>query len=151
MLAYCIDTFGLPHDKVNVKGCVLSLSLLELVLLHAPSLTLLHLLLSQWCHRPRPPSRLRASSLALSFRSSSLPLTRSSFLPQTGARQVATGLHEIRRRGGKILVTSMCIGLGASSLSPSASCLSLSSALLTLVPLSLVRAGMGAAAVFVAE
>ncbi|GAA5910591.1 hypothetical protein JCM6882_001033 [Rhodosporidiobolus microsporus] len=40
----------------------------------------------------------------------------------TGARQVATGLNEIRRRGGKILVTSMCIGLG-----------------------------MGAAAVFVAE
>ncbi|GAA5967679.1 hypothetical protein JCM8115_006897 [Rhodotorula mucilaginosa] len=30
----------------------------------------------------------------------------------TGARQVATGLHEIRRRGGKVLVTSMCIGLG---------------------------------------
>ncbi|KAL8276939.1 hypothetical protein RQP46_010667 [Phenoliferia psychrophenolica] len=30
----------------------------------------------------------------------------------TGARQVATGLHELRRRGGKILVTSMCIGLG---------------------------------------
>ncbi|GAA6005306.1 hypothetical protein JCM11491_002652 [Sporobolomyces phaffii] len=40
----------------------------------------------------------------------------------TGARQIATGLHETRRRGGKILVTSMCIGLG-----------------------------MGAAAVFVAE
>ncbi|GAA5842306.1 hypothetical protein JCM11251_003979 [Rhodosporidiobolus azoricus] len=40
----------------------------------------------------------------------------------TGARQVATGLNEIRRRNGKILVTSMCIGLG-----------------------------MGAAAVFVAE
>lgn len=30
----------------------------------------------------------------------------------TGARQVATGLHELRRRNGKILVTSMCIGLG---------------------------------------
>ncbi|GAA5918992.1 hypothetical protein JCM1841_002678 [Sporobolomyces salmonicolor] len=40
----------------------------------------------------------------------------------TGTRQIATGLNEIRRRGGKILVTSMCIGLG-----------------------------MGAAAVFVAE
>ncbi|GAA6031753.1 hypothetical protein JCM8097_001971 [Rhodosporidiobolus ruineniae] len=40
----------------------------------------------------------------------------------TGARQVATGLNELRRRQGKILVTSMCIGLG-----------------------------MGAAAVFVAE
>ncbi|GAA5969861.1 hypothetical protein JCM11641_008065 [Rhodosporidiobolus odoratus] len=40
----------------------------------------------------------------------------------TGARQIATGLNEIRRRGGKVLVTSMCIGLG-----------------------------MGAAAVFVAE
>ncbi|GAA5934183.1 thiolase family protein [Sporobolomyces koalae] len=30
----------------------------------------------------------------------------------TGARQVATGLHELKRRGGKILVSSMCIGLG---------------------------------------
>ncbi|GAA5925585.1 hypothetical protein JCM3775_001448 [Rhodotorula graminis] len=71
MLAYCIDTFGLPHDKVNVKGGAIALG--------------------------HP-------------------------LGCTGARQVATGLHEIRRRGGKILVTSMCIGLG-----------------------------MGAAAVFVAE
>ncbi|KAL8278705.1 hypothetical protein RQP46_008997 [Phenoliferia psychrophenolica] len=40
----------------------------------------------------------------------------------TGARQVATGLSEIRRRKGRVLVTSMCIG-----------------------------AGMGAAAVFIAE
>lgn len=30
----------------------------------------------------------------------------------TGARQVATGLAELKKRGGKILVTSMCIGLG---------------------------------------
>ncbi|KAG0150170.1 hypothetical protein CROQUDRAFT_652579 [Cronartium quercuum f. sp. fusiforme G11] len=30
----------------------------------------------------------------------------------TGARQVTTGLHELRRRRGKVLVTSMCIGLG---------------------------------------
>ncbi|KAH9809692.1 Thiolase, N-terminal domain-containing protein [Melampsora americana] len=30
----------------------------------------------------------------------------------TGARQVATGLHELRRRRGKVLVTSMCIGTG---------------------------------------
>lgn len=30
----------------------------------------------------------------------------------TGARQVATGLNAIKRTGGKILVTSMCIGLG---------------------------------------
>ncbi|GJE85791.1 3-ketoacyl-CoA thiolase [Phanerochaete sordida] len=30
----------------------------------------------------------------------------------TGARQVATGLHELIRRSGKVLVTSMCIGTG---------------------------------------
>jgi len=30
----------------------------------------------------------------------------------TGARQVATGLSELGRRNGKILVTSMCIGTG---------------------------------------
>ncbi|KAF9270055.1 thiolase [Marasmius fiardii PR-910] len=30
----------------------------------------------------------------------------------TGARQVATGLNELHRRQGKILVTSMCIGTG---------------------------------------
>lgn len=30
----------------------------------------------------------------------------------TGARQVATGLHELIRRNGKVLVTSMCIGTG---------------------------------------
>ncbi|KAG9081078.1 hypothetical protein FRC06_005845 [Ceratobasidium sp. 370] len=29
-----------------------------------------------------------------------------------GARQIATGLAELERRGGKVLVTSMCIGLG---------------------------------------
>ncbi|KZO97645.1 hypothetical protein CALVIDRAFT_536223 [Calocera viscosa TUFC12733] len=33
-------------------------------------------------------------------------------LGATGARQVATGLAELERRGGKVLVTSMCIGLG---------------------------------------
>ncbi|KAH8926030.1 3-ketoacyl-CoA thiolase [Atractiella rhizophila] len=33
-------------------------------------------------------------------------------LGTTGARQVATGLNEIRRRKGKILCTSMCIGTG---------------------------------------
>ncbi|GAA6002285.1 uncharacterized protein JCM10292_006582 [Rhodotorula paludigena] len=71
MLSYCIDIFGLPHDRTNVNGGAIALG--------------------------HP-------------------------LGCTGARQVATGLHEIRRRQGKILVTSMCIGLG-----------------------------MGAAAVFVAE
>ncbi|KAF5374995.1 hypothetical protein D9758_000445 [Tetrapyrgos nigripes] len=30
----------------------------------------------------------------------------------TGARQIATGLNELHRRQGKILVTSMCIGTG---------------------------------------
>ncbi|KIJ68205.1 hypothetical protein HYDPIDRAFT_106356 [Hydnomerulius pinastri MD-312] len=30
----------------------------------------------------------------------------------TGTRQIATGLNELHRRGGKILVTSMCIGTG---------------------------------------
>jgi len=30
----------------------------------------------------------------------------------TGARQLATGLHELERRNGKVLVTSMCIGTG---------------------------------------
>ncbi|TFK56548.1 thiolase [Heliocybe sulcata] len=30
----------------------------------------------------------------------------------TGARQVATGLNELHRRQGKVLVTSMCIGTG---------------------------------------
>lgn len=30
----------------------------------------------------------------------------------TGARQVATGLNALKRRKGKVLVTSMCIGLG---------------------------------------
>lgn len=30
----------------------------------------------------------------------------------TGVRQVATGLHELERRQGKVLVTSMCIGTG---------------------------------------
>lgn len=33
-------------------------------------------------------------------------------LGTTGARQIATGLNAIKRTGGKILVTSMCIGLG---------------------------------------
>ncbi|KAF8898917.1 Thiolase, N-terminal domain-containing protein [Infundibulicybe gibba] len=33
-------------------------------------------------------------------------------LGNTGTRQVVTGLHELRRRRGKILVTSMCIGTG---------------------------------------
>lgn len=33
-------------------------------------------------------------------------------LGATGARQIATGLAELRRRNKKILVTSMCIGLG---------------------------------------
>ncbi|GAA5872306.1 hypothetical protein JCM8547_004807 [Rhodosporidiobolus lusitaniae] len=61
MLAYLVDQFGLPHDKLNVNGGAIALG--------------------------HP-------------------------LGCTGARQVATGLNEIRRRGGKILVTSMCIGLG---------------------------------------
>lgn len=30
----------------------------------------------------------------------------------TGARQIVTGLHELRRREGKLLLTSMCIGTG---------------------------------------
>ncbi|KAJ7596868.1 Thiolase, N-terminal domain-containing protein [Mycena floridula] len=30
----------------------------------------------------------------------------------TGARQIVTGLHELERRGGKVLVTAMCIGTG---------------------------------------
>jgi len=30
----------------------------------------------------------------------------------TGARQIATGLNELHRRNGKVLVTSMCIGTG---------------------------------------
>lgn len=30
----------------------------------------------------------------------------------TGARQIVTGLNELRRRRGKVLVTSMCIGTG---------------------------------------
>lgn len=30
----------------------------------------------------------------------------------TGARQIATGLNELRRRNGKVLVVSMCIGTG---------------------------------------
>ncbi|EJT52226.1 hypothetical protein A1Q1_06332 [Trichosporon asahii var. asahii CBS 2479] len=33
-------------------------------------------------------------------------------LGTTGARQIATGFNAIKRTGGKILVTSMCIGLG---------------------------------------
>ncbi|KAI5476299.1 ABC transporter [Pseudohyphozyma bogoriensis] len=42
----------------------------------------------------------------------------------TGARQVATGLHELKRRGGKVLVTSMCIDRGP-SLPPATAPLSL--------------------------
>ncbi|SGY48123.1 BQ5605_C001g00616 [Microbotryum silenes-dioicae] len=61
MLGYLIDTFGLPHDKVNIHGGAIALG--------------------------HP-------------------------LGCTGARQVATGLNAIKRTGGKILVTSMCIGLG---------------------------------------
>lgn len=61
MLGYCIDKYGLPHEKVNVNGGAIALG--------------------------HP-------------------------LGCTGARQVATGLAELRRREGKILVTSMCIGLG---------------------------------------
>ena len=95
MLAYCIDTFGLPHDKVNVKGGAIALG--------------------------HP-------------------------LGCTGARQIATGLHEIRRREGKILVTSMCIGLGASFSSRVPRVASANSVLT-----SLLATGMGAAAVFVAE
>jgi len=33
-------------------------------------------------------------------------------LGATGARQIVTGLNELERRGGKVLVTSMCIGTG---------------------------------------
>lgn len=33
-------------------------------------------------------------------------------LGTTGARQIVTGLSELRRTGGKILLTSMCIGTG---------------------------------------
>ncbi|KAG8679345.1 3-ketoacyl-CoA thiolase 1, peroxisomal [Ceratobasidium sp. 423] len=33
-------------------------------------------------------------------------------LGATGIRQVATGLAELRRRNGKVLCTSMCIGSG---------------------------------------
>ncbi|XP_006454296.1 hypothetical protein AGABI2DRAFT_175902 [Agaricus bisporus var. bisporus H97] len=33
-------------------------------------------------------------------------------LGATGARQIATGLNELHRRRGKVLVTSMCIGTG---------------------------------------
>jgi acetyl-CoA acyltransferase 1 len=33
-------------------------------------------------------------------------------LGATGARQIATGLNELERRGGKVLVTSMCMGTG---------------------------------------
>jgi acetyl-CoA acyltransferase 1 len=33
-------------------------------------------------------------------------------LGTTGARQVATGLSELKRRKQKVLVTSMCIGTG---------------------------------------
>ncbi|KAI0785064.1 thiolase [Abortiporus biennis] len=33
-------------------------------------------------------------------------------LDKSGARQIATGLNELHRRNGKILVTSMCIGTG---------------------------------------
>ncbi|KAH9082222.1 thiolase [Lactarius deliciosus] len=33
-------------------------------------------------------------------------------LRATGARQIATGLNELERRGGKVLVTSMCMGTG---------------------------------------
>lgn len=33
-------------------------------------------------------------------------------LGMTGARQIVTGLSELRRTGGKILLTSMCIGTG---------------------------------------
>lgn len=33
-------------------------------------------------------------------------------LGATGARQIATGLAELERRGGKVLCTSMCIGTG---------------------------------------
>ncbi|KAI0347814.1 thiolase [Trametopsis cervina] len=36
----------------------------------------------------------------------------SAFPRCTGARQVATGLNELERRNGKVLVTSMCIGAG---------------------------------------
>ncbi|KAK4058325.1 hypothetical protein OIO90_000482 [Microbotryomycetes sp. JL221] len=61
MFGYCIDKYGLPHDKTNVNGGAIALG--------------------------HP-------------------------LGATGARQVATGLNELRRRQGKILVTSMCIGLG---------------------------------------
>ncbi|KAG6022795.1 hypothetical protein E4U41_002165 [Claviceps citrina] len=33
-------------------------------------------------------------------------------LGATGARQVVTGLSELRRTGGKMLLTSMCVGTG---------------------------------------
>jgi len=33
-------------------------------------------------------------------------------LGATGTRQLATGLAELERRSGKILVTAMCIGTG---------------------------------------
>ncbi|KAI0271419.1 thiolase [Gloeopeniophorella convolvens] len=39
-------------------------------------------------------------------------LTDGADLRATGARQIATGLNELERRGGKVLVVSMCIGTG---------------------------------------
>jgi len=97
MLSYCIDVFGLPHDRVNVNGGAIALG--------------------------HP-------------------------LGCTGARQIATGLHEIRRRQQKILVTSMCIGLGMSYSRIPRTSFDMAT---ELTPSTTSCAGMGAAAVFVAE
>lgn len=68
-------------------------------------------------------------------------------LGATGARQVATGLNALKRRNGKVLVTSMCIGLGMVSLLASSIFEMPYVQTLTFLPFLL----QGAAAVFIAE
>lgn len=96
MYSYMIDIYGLPLDRTNVNGGAIALG---------------HPL---GCSESQPSPNFEGLNRLLVIESDKphgLALT-------AGARQVATGLHEIRRRGGKVLVTSMCIGLGTSYLLP---------------------------------
>lgn len=83
MYSYMIDIYGLPLDRTNVNGGAIALG-----------------------HPLGCSASKSASRVCFGIE------TDDHVCLAAGARQVATGLHEIRRRGGKVLVTSMCIGLG---------------------------------------
>ena len=103
MYSYMIDIYGLPLDRTNVNGGAIALGH-PLGCSECVSFFLSGRKKKKPCRSALEHNVLRGNShtdAGVGFCSLA-----------AGARQVATGLHEIRRRGGKVLVTSMCIGLG---------------------------------------